>query len=248
MILILWLIVSLSTMGVACFFFSLVYWVYPTQGVHQWMWGIYANWSNQLGYLVEWYIPKISLRGDIPKDKAFVLIANHYSWLDILVLFAKLRGRSFVFVMKRSLKYLPIIGLVANWLGFPFVDRGRSLEGNRIALEKSAKKADQYGYGIVIFPEGTRYTKSRQKSKYKHLLRPKWAGLECLLENMSNVSLVDATIVYEKENPGVFDVIFNRVGKVILEIEAIEINGVKETLVERWAKKDLQIEKLKSQF
>lgn len=93
---------------------------------------------------------------------AYVIVANHLGYLDILVMLAKYRSS---FVAKGSLEHAPIIGTVASALQCMFVRENQSLTSQLISRVEStyachAKRATCTGCGsclnkIVIFPEGT---------------------------------------------------------------------------------------------
>lgn len=83
---------------------------------------------------------------------ACVLVANHSSYLDGIVLTAVLPPR-FSFVVKREAASMPIAGLLLRRIGAEFVDRhtrgGRQRDARRVV-----ERAEQ-GHSLVFFPEGT---------------------------------------------------------------------------------------------
>lgn len=87
-------------------------------------------------------------------DKKMLLVCNHQSNLDPLMILSSLKPNRLTFVMKESILKVPIIG---RWLavsGFFSLDR----ENNRKGLEtiiKTIKRVEE-GYPVAIFPEGTR--------------------------------------------------------------------------------------------
>jgi 1-acyl-sn-glycerol-3-phosphate acyltransferase len=78
-----------------------------------------------------------------------VIIANHFSYLDGIVL-----GSIFptVFVSKREVKKWPVIGFWAAICGTIFIDRQRKYQVRSLVLEMS-KRLNQ-GANILLFPEG----------------------------------------------------------------------------------------------
>ena len=83
---------------------------------------------------------------------ACVVVANHASYLDGIVLTAALPP-DFSFVIKREAASVPVVGLVLRRLRSHFVDRfdrhaGRADAGQML-------KSAQRGHPIGIFPEGT---------------------------------------------------------------------------------------------
>jgi 1-acyl-sn-glycerol-3-phosphate acyltransferase len=84
-----------------------------------------------------------------PPGHAVVFIANHSSWLDVLVLGALVEA---AFVAKAEVSTWPLIRTVAALGRTVFVSRRRSSAG-REANEMAARLAE--GASLVLFPEGT---------------------------------------------------------------------------------------------
>ncbi|HEX7375370.1 MAG TPA: lysophospholipid acyltransferase family protein [Steroidobacteraceae bacterium] len=96
---------------------------------------------------------RLTVRGadQIPADSC-VLVANHSSYLDGVVMKAALPPR-FSFVIKREASSMPIMGFLLRRIGSEFVDRhtrgGRQRDAKRVV-----RRAEQ-GHSLVFFPEGT---------------------------------------------------------------------------------------------
>jgi 1-acyl-sn-glycerol-3-phosphate acyltransferase len=85
-----------------------------------------------------------------PLRRDVFLIANHQSWLDVLLL-AGVTGSAFV--AKGELKRVPVIAWLCGLNRTLFVDRGDRLGiADQIAELRAALSE---GYPITIFPEGT---------------------------------------------------------------------------------------------
>jgi len=85
-------------------------------------------------------------------DRPCVVVANHASYLDGIVLKAALPAR-FSFVIKKEVSRVPIAGLLLRRIGSAFVDRF-----NRHAGAMDARrlfKAADAGQALVFFSEGT---------------------------------------------------------------------------------------------
>jgi len=142
----------------------------------------------------------------------YLIVANHQSWVDILVMFIALHGKVpfFRFFMKRELLWLPFFGIALWALDFPAMrryshphlerhpeDRGRDLDTVRRAVEKFQRAP----VTLVNFVEGTRFSEEKrreQESPYRFLLRPKSGGLALVLAAMGRQlsAVLDVTIVY----------------------------------------------------
>jgi 1-acyl-sn-glycerol-3-phosphate acyltransferase len=87
--------------------------------------------------------------GTPPALPAF-LVANHLSWVDILVLGARFGP---AFVAKKEISGWPVLGHLARATGTIFVDRGRRRDVVRVL--RAMDRAHAAGATIVLFPEGT---------------------------------------------------------------------------------------------
>jgi 1-acyl-sn-glycerol-3-phosphate acyltransferase len=90
---------------------------------------------------------------NVPASGAFVLAANHTSYLDGAVLLAALDWRNYAFVAKSELASNFITRRLVSGLGGVFVER--------FDVQKSAQHADalaaatKRGVSLIVFPEGT---------------------------------------------------------------------------------------------
>ncbi|MDW3221603.1 MAG: lysophospholipid acyltransferase family protein [Paracoccaceae bacterium] len=94
----------------------------------------------------------IGLRIDLigqPMTGQGALVANHSSWLDIIVLNARKRV---YFVSKSDVASWPGIGWLARATGTVFITRKRSKAGAQAALFRTRLQA---GHKLLFFPEGT---------------------------------------------------------------------------------------------
>lgn len=95
---------------------------------------------------------KVEVRGTVPEGEVIVA-AKHQSFLDILI-FARELPRV-KFIMKRELRWAPILGLYALRIGSTPVARGRKSRAMRemvAHVEGGAGRPSQ----LVIYPQGTR--------------------------------------------------------------------------------------------
>jgi 1-acyl-sn-glycerol-3-phosphate acyltransferase len=85
-------------------------------------------------------------------DGSCVLVANHSSYLDGVVMKAVLPPR-FGFVIKREASSMPVIGLLLRRIGSEFVDR--HTRGGRHRDARRVVERTEQGHSLVFFPEGT---------------------------------------------------------------------------------------------
>jgi len=107
-------------------------------------------------HLVNWWLGRmlsaLNVRLDIdgtPPVGAALVVANHCSWLDILVL-----GRIFntAFVSKAEIGGWPLVGSFARAGGTVFIHRG---SGNTAETSAQIRSHLDAGRSVLFFPEGT---------------------------------------------------------------------------------------------
>lgn len=156
----------------------------------------------------------------LDRFECYMVVANHQSWTDILVLQKVLNRRIplLKFFLKKELIWFPILGLAWWALDFPFLKRyskkfikkhphlaGKDLETTR----KACEKYKDLPVAVMNFVEGTRFSKDRQdrqRSPFAHLLRAKAGGLAFALSSMNGKinRLIDVTIVYPQKDKNSF--------------------------------------------
>ena len=85
-----------------------------------------------------------------PTACAGLVVANHLSWLDILVIQSLMPG---VFVAKAEVQRWPLVGSMAQACETIFVERSSPRSAR--AMVEGTMKAFEQGYSVVAFPEGT---------------------------------------------------------------------------------------------
>ncbi len=89
----------------------------------------------------------------IDNTQSYVITSNHQSHYDIFVLYGWL-GIDFKWVMKITLRKVPIIGYVCEIMEHIFIDRSNTKAA--LASINEAKKRITNGTSVLFFPEGTR--------------------------------------------------------------------------------------------
>jgi 1-acyl-sn-glycerol-3-phosphate acyltransferase len=92
----------------------------------------------------------LQVQGTPPTHGPMLLVSNHISWLDILVMHAARHCR---FVSKAEVKHWPLIGTLATGAGTLYIER----ESRRDAMRVVHHMAEhlQAGEILAVFPEGT---------------------------------------------------------------------------------------------
>ncbi len=93
---------------------------------------------------------KIRVIGEPVKDRGVLLVANHTSYFDILVMSATVPVS---FVAKLEVKSWPLFGLMSKLQRSIFVDRSKRSEAAKAAVE--IRERLKAGDTLVLFPEGT---------------------------------------------------------------------------------------------
>ena len=83
--------------------------------------------------------------------KSYMLVANHTSMTDIMLMLLSVKNHPFVFVGKKELVKIPIFGFIYKRVCI-LVDRENSK--SRFAVFERAQNRIQQGLSICIFPEG----------------------------------------------------------------------------------------------
>lgn len=171
----------------------------------------------------------------------YLVVANHQSWVDILVMQRVLHKKiPFLnFFLKKELIYVPFLGLAWWALDFPFMKRASKSQLKKNpslrtkdmeTTKKACAKFKHVPVSIVNFVEGTRFTKDkhiRQKSQFDNLLKPKAGGVAFVMEAMGEQlnKLVDVTICYPKGTPTFFDYLAGKVPEIRVHIEVKPVSS-----------------------
>ena len=203
---------------------------------------------------------------DLSQHAWYLVVCNHQSWVDILVLQHCLQGRApfLKFFIKRQLIWVPLVGLVWWALDFPFLRRRGGASGARdLATARAAcARFRELPTSVMSFVEGTRFTPAKheaQGSPYRHLLKPKAGGMMTALDVLGDRldAVLDVTIFYPGRVPSFVDVLCGRVPEVRVHIDRqpvpatgdgqpLAVTGVQAWLAELWQAKDARFKQLGS--
>lgn len=119
-------------------------------------WG--PNFTLPARWLFPWLLPLVGIRVKIKNkeildtDKPFIVISNHQSYLDVVVIITYIRMTAFL--AKKELFKIPIFGTSLRMAGVLEVDRKNPRANRDLGDRMFAKLNEGYFYGA--FPEGTR--------------------------------------------------------------------------------------------
>ena len=117
-------------------------------------WGYYPGkiWSRAFCRLL-WLPVEVRGRELIDKHTSYVFVANHQGAFDIFLIYGFL-GHNFKWMMKKSLRKLPLVGKACESARHIFVDKS----GPKKIQETidQARETLKDGTSLVVFPEGAR--------------------------------------------------------------------------------------------
>ena len=127
---------------------------------HQW-WGYYPPriWAKCWCWLLFIKV-EVKNRELIDPNQAYVFVANHQGAFDIFTIYGFL-NHNFKWLMKKSLRNIPLVGWACIAAGHVLVDRSSpSAVAKTMA---TARRRLTNGMSLVIFPEGSRSSDGRIK-------------------------------------------------------------------------------------
>jgi len=215
-------------------------------------------------------IPAPEVAGDarLASDGRYLLLCNHRSWTDIMVLLQLFGPRMPFprFIAKREMLWVPFIGLAIWMLDFPLVRRSAKTSDpvraahDREAVARGCRRLGSGPFTLVIYPEGTRLSPDKQRkqqSPYRHLLLPRSGGIGVALEYLGPRldGVLDVTIGYADPRLSYWSYLCGRGGKVRAQIERypvprrlLDLEGeagrevLQEWLGSVWQAKDLRLQ------
>ena len=118
----------------------------------------------------EWFCSITRLRLHLKQEKELpnepcVMVCNHISFFDPMVMIALSKGRKLVCVSKEENKKIPLAGRYLNGACFLFVDRSNPRQAVQM-LQRAGEEMKHLGVDVVIYPEGTR-SKTGKLTRFK---------------------------------------------------------------------------------
>ena len=172
-------------------------------------------WGDINAQIMRLSHPQWDIQGteQLNPKKSYLLMSNHLSGLDILVLCSIFNHKTppFKFFMKKQLVWsLPLAGLACWALGFPLMGRHSKSEIKKnpklkykdsLSAKKACDKIREFPSTMINFVEGTRFTPTkhqRQRSPYKNLLKPRAGGLAMVVNELEHElqGILHVTLVY----------------------------------------------------
>ena len=200
-----------------------------------WIW--VNNQNQKLVGNTRWDIQGIEA---LERSDWYLVLANHQSWVDILVL-QRIFHRKIPFLkffIKKELLWFPILGQAWWAMDFPFVKRYSKsylqkkphLKGKDLEItHKACQKFKKIPISIMNFVEGTRFSNDkhrRQQSPYDYLLRPKAGGIAFVLGSMAEQihRVLDVTIVYPDGVSSFWALLCGKIQKIKVRVRSLPVS------------------------
>jgi 1-acyl-sn-glycerol-3-phosphate acyltransferase len=138
-----------------------------------WHYRLQAAWADALFAGVRRLFGlAIALEGDDPGRGPLVVFMRHASLADTLlpaVLLSRRHGLHLRYVMKRELLFDPCLDVVGQRLPNVFVRRDSEQGAREIAAVEALARGLGPGEGVLIYPEGTRFSPARRERRLERI-------------------------------------------------------------------------------
>ena len=118
------------------------------------VWGYYpGKWWSRLVVSLLLLPVRVEGRQHLQRGQSYVFVSNHQGAFDIFLIYGYL-NRNFKWMMKRSLRKVPFVGIACEYAHHIFVDK-RGPSKIRETYDR-ARATLREGMSLVVFPEGAR--------------------------------------------------------------------------------------------
>jgi 1-acyl-sn-glycerol-3-phosphate acyltransferase len=202
-------------------------------------WICVNNFNLRLVNRVRWEFQGLA---GLKRDAWYLLVANHQSWMDILVLQKAMLGRVpfLKFFIKKSLMWMPFLGQAWWVMDFPFLERyskeklrqNPSLAKKDLkAISQACEKFKMLPTTVMVFAEGSRVTAAKrafQESPYANLLKPKVGGIARTFKAMGGHldAVLNVTVAYPQGVKGFWEFICSKHQTVRVSVEDISLKSL----------------------
>lgn len=238
---------NLGIWGVLIFVFGLIRFALPFKPIQNSLlslmhWCYFSFSVISVGFIKLFNKVKFTINIDqtLSKQKWYLIMANHISYLDIIILINLCAKHTSApkFFLKQELIWLPFVGLAAWAMDMPFMRRysreyiekhphkkGKDIETTRQSCQKFIDRPTS----VINFVEGTRFTEQKaqkRKSPFSHLLRPKAGGIAFTLASMGEQfsNLLDVTICYSKAKRPLLNMLNGTMTEIIIDVKVLPMS------------------------
>jgi 1-acyl-sn-glycerol-3-phosphate acyltransferase len=196
-------------------------------------------WWSKLVCIISLCPVRVRGAEKLDRGQSYVFVSNHQGAFDIFLVYGYI-GQRIKWVMKKSLRRIPFVGLACEKAGFIFVDSS-SRQAAAQTIEDAEKRLVN-GNSIVIFPEGTR-TKTGFMGKFKK------GGYQMALDLKLPIVPVTLNGTFEVMPSGSFLLNPHRLEMIVHEpipTVGIKIEDIRDAAVKIRELSDLSMEKIES--
>jgi 1-acyl-sn-glycerol-3-phosphate acyltransferase len=138
-----------------------------------WHHALQAAWAGALfGGIRRLFGLRLAVEGDAPGPGPLLVFMRHASIADTLLpalLLSRRHGLRLRYVMKRELLFDPCLDVVGNRLPNVFVRRESEQSAREIAAVEALARGLGPGEGVLIYPEGTRFSPERRERRLERI-------------------------------------------------------------------------------
>lgn len=202
----------------------------------KWIW--VNNLNQKLTGGTRWDIKGME---QMQRSDWYLVLANHQSWVDILVLQRIFHQKIpfLKFFIKKEMIWFPILGQAWWAMDFPFIKRYKKsllakkphLRGKDLEITRRAcAKFKNIPISVMNFVEGTRFTAAKhnhQASPYNHLLKPKAGGVASVLGAMGEQihRILDVTIVYPDKRRSFWAFLCGNIDEIKVKVRSLPVTA-----------------------
>ncbi|MDX2040316.1 MAG: 1-acyl-sn-glycerol-3-phosphate acyltransferase [Acidobacteriota bacterium] len=136
------------------------------------------------------YQLRLEVTGDPIERGPIIVFMRHTSLADTMLpaaLFSRRQGLVLRYVLKRELLWDPCIDIVGNRIPNAFVERGTGNISGGVAVVRRLMNGLTERDGILIYPEGTRFTPAKLQKALARLQQGSGARLHAKASKLQNV-------------------------------------------------------------
>ena len=175
----------------------------------------------------------------LSRDHSFVMLINHRSHVDILVILAVFYDQvpDVKFFLKKSLLWVPFLGQFCYLMNYIFVKKisknaarkdPSMIKKQRDLISQKCQSLVKKPVTLAVFAEGTRFISEKKKQErqlFVNLLAPQTAGVALALEASSKYvsDLLDVTLVYDVGFVSVWLLLSGQVNDIEVHVQRFDV-------------------------